>query len=114
MGAGATRPARAAGRLFQARPRRPGSSGDGQETGHDGAATLGAVDLDGASVLFEDLMADGQAESEAVLLGREEWVEDPAAQRRRDSPTIVHHLRLDHRALSGAEVDLAEQRVAAH
>src|SRR5437899_2371268 len=87
---------------------------DGNEARHAGAAPFGALHLDGAAVLLEDAMADREAEPEALVLGREERVEDPRADAGGNPRALIGHLRLGHAALARAEVHLAEERVQAH
>src|SRR5438876_1136048 len=67
-----------------------------------------------SAVSLADAMADREAEPEALVLGREERVEDPRADAGRNPRALIGHLRLDHAALARAEVHLAEERVQAH
>src|ERR1700730_4130435 len=57
----------------------PESSGDGQIAGDGGALAGLARDLDGAAVLVDDAVAEGQAEPKSLVLGREERSEEPGA-----------------------------------
>src|SRR5437762_3746064 len=97
-----------------ARPASLVSFGDREEAGHDGATPRVALHLDGAAVLLEDPVADGEPEPEALVFRGEERVEDPRTYLRGDPGALVHHLGLDHAPLSHAEVDLAEEGVEAH
>src|SRR5919106_4783938 len=57
---------------------------DGEEAGDDRAVPRVALHLDGAAVLLEDPVADGEPEPEAFVLRGEEGVEDPRAHLRGD------------------------------
>src|SRR5439155_1353582 len=94
-----------------ARPASLVSFGDREEAGHDGATPRVALHLDGAAVLLEDPVADGEPEPEALVFRGEERVEDPRTYLRGDPGALVHHLGLDHAPLSHAEVDLGEEHV---
>src|SRR5437762_4725822 len=65
-----------------ARPASLGSFGDREEAGHDGATPRVALHLDGAAVLLEDPVADGEPEPEALVFRGEERVEDPRTDRK--------------------------------
>src|SRR5262249_29692459 len=86
---------------------------DRQEARHERAAALGALHLDRAAVLLEDAVADRQPEPEALVLGREERIEDARAHVGGNPGPLVAHLRLDHAALPRAQIHLAEKRVQA-
>src|SRR5688572_16468342 len=104
MGASGARPAWIVGGLVWARG--APSACDGEEAGHGGAVVLDAVDLDGAAVLLHHLVADGETEAEAALLGREERIEDTGTRGGRDARALVDHLHLHHAALAGPHVHL--------
>src|SRR6476660_2126875 len=77
-------------------------SRDRQEAGHRRPASFLAIDVNGAAVLFADLVADRQPETEATVSGGEEGVEDLRPRRSGNSVALVGHLRLDHRARAAA------------
>src|SRR6185369_12967466 len=90
------------------------SFGDRQEARHAGAAPGGAVHLDRAAVLLENAVTDREPQPEALVLGREERIEDSRADRLGNSRPLVGHLHFHHAALAGAEVHLAEERIQTH
>src|SRR5437870_1579137 len=64
--------------------------GEGKIDGEDRAASLPIRRLEARAVCLSDGGADGQAETAAPFLGREERVENPLQEFRRDAGTSVH------------------------
>src|SRR5207245_7167585 len=64
--------------------------GEGKIDGEDRAASLPIRRLEARALGLSDGGADGQAETAAPFLGREERVENPLEELRRDAGTSVH------------------------
>src|SRR5713226_5909577 len=70
-------------------PARPALFRDGQEAGHGRPPPWLARDLHGSSVLVDDAVAEGQPQSQASRLGREEGREELGPRRLGNARALV-------------------------